>query len=107
MRTGAPGPGERLHLPGVGEACLAWANSSAVDGGDGWLAPAEAAILGRFRVSKRAADWRLGRWVAKEAVARALEGGALEPGTPWPADRSRIEILSGPGGGPRARRGSR
>jgi 4'-phosphopantetheinyl transferase len=74
-----------------------------MDEGDAWLTPAEAAILGRFRVSKRAADWRLGRWVAKEAVARALEGSARKPGTSGPPDRAHIEILSGPGGSPRAR----
>lgn len=94
MRTETPGAGERLQLPGVGEVRLAWAPSSAVDPGDAWLTPAEAAIVGRFRVSKRAADWRLGRWVAKEAVARALDGAVA------PHD---IEVLAGSGGGPRAR----
>ncbi|NJD20246.1 MAG: 4'-phosphopantetheinyl transferase superfamily protein [Gemmatimonadetes bacterium] len=93
-RPAGPGGHGRLRLPGAGEVCLAWASSSAVDEGDAWLTPAEVAILARFRVSKRAADWRLGRWVAKEAVARALEGAVA------PDD---IEILAGPGGGPRAR----
>ncbi len=110
MRVGDPGsdsaeaeaPGSqgepeipRLHLRGAGGVCLAWATSSSVEEGDAWLTPTEAAILARFRVSKRAADWRLGRWVAKEAVARAL--GA--PDLP----RAAVEVLAGPGGGPRAR----
>lgn len=83
-----------MNFPVVGEVSLAWALSSEVDEGDAWLTPAEAAILGRFRLSKRAGDWRLGRWVAKEAVVRAL-GSAVGP--------HDIEILAGPGGGPRAR----
>lgn len=85
----------RLTLPGGRDVSLARASSSSVDEGDAWLTPAEAAILDRFRVSKRAADWRLGRWVAKEAVARALGAAALP--------RNAVEILAGAGGGPRAR----
>jgi 4'-phosphopantetheinyl transferase len=91
--------------------CLAWAKASAVPEGDAWLTPGEAAILGRFRVSKRAGDWRLGRWVAKEAVARALGAGPdgaagrragrrNDRGAPVAQE---IEILAGSGGGPRAR----
>ncbi len=106
-----PGGLERLSLPGVGDVCLAWANASAVPDGDAWLTPAEAAILDRFRVTKRAADWRLGRWVAKGAVAEALEAGPHgatgqrggrgdDRGAPAP---SGIEILAGPGGAPRSR----
>ncbi|MHB1192694.1 MAG: 4'-phosphopantetheinyl transferase family protein [Longimicrobiales bacterium] len=100
----------RLNLPGAGEVCLAWATLASVPEDDAWLTPAERAILDRFRVTKRAADWRLGRWVAKKAVARALgadphgaagrRGGRGDEGVvPAP---SEIEILAGPGGGPRA-----
>jgi len=46
-------------------------------------------------VAKRRGDWRLGRWVAKKAVARAA-------GAPWLPDAS-IEILSTPGGRPASR----
>ncbi len=100
--------GSRLSLPGAGEVCLAWAALASVPGDDAWLTPAEAAILDRFRVTKRAADWRLGRWVVKEAVASALEvrasGAAGSEGEHRvrPAT-SEIEILARPGGGPRVR----
>lgn len=90
----------RLSLPGAGELCLAWATLASVPEEEAWLTPAEAAILDRFRVTKRAADWRLGRWVAKEAVVRALGADGERGGVPAP---SEIEILAGPGGGPRAR----
>ncbi|MDP2955021.1 MAG: 4'-phosphopantetheinyl transferase superfamily protein [Longimicrobiales bacterium] len=80
---------------GAGEVVLASATSPSVEEGYAWLAPAETAVLARFRLSKRASDWRLGRWVAKEAVARALG----VPDLPWDA----IEIMAGPGGGPRVR----
>ncbi|HSW30161.1 MAG TPA: 4'-phosphopantetheinyl transferase superfamily protein [Longimicrobiales bacterium] len=108
---GVPGGLERLSLPGAGDVCLAWASASALPEDDAWLTPAEATILDRFRVTKRAADWRLGRWVGKEAVARALRAGPDDAAgrrggrgdelvVPAP---SEIEILAGPGGGPRAR----
>jgi len=43
-----------------------------VPAGDAWLLPSELATLGALTRPKRRADWRLGRWVAKHAVARAL-----------------------------------
>lgn len=103
-----------LTLPGVGDVCLVSAPASSLPEDDGWLTAAEAAILGRFRFSKRASDWRLGRWVAKEAVGETLRAwsvgggeGSAEHGpghtperTPGPGE---IEILAGPGGCPRAR----
>lgn len=39
---------------------------------DEWLAPAEVTVLGALTVPKRCADWRLGRWVAKQAIAHRL-----------------------------------
>src|SRR5215475_860813 len=45
--------------------------------GNDWLSPGEAEVLGRLRFAKRRADWRLGRWTAKNAVARRL-GAELE-----------------------------
>ncbi len=39
---------------------------------DDWLSPAEVDRLSRFRISKRRADWLLGRWTAKHAVAACL-----------------------------------
>lgn len=40
--------------------------------GDEWLSASEQARLGRLHIPKRHADWRLGRWTAKSAVARYL-----------------------------------
>jgi 4'-phosphopantetheinyl transferase len=37
-----------------------------------WLGTAELARMNRFRIAKRRADWRLGRWTAKHAVAAYL-----------------------------------
>ncbi len=36
---------------------------------DGWLSEREREILSTLRIPKRRADWRLGRWAAKTAVA--------------------------------------
>ncbi len=70
---------------------------------DDWLAPSEVASLQAMRFAKRRADWRLGRWTAKCAVAvrlgrpltshnlRCIELRAAECGAPdvfldsWPA----------------------
>jgi len=82
---------ERLTLP-AGDIVLARATASSVPAEEGWLSAREAEVQARFRVCKRAADWRLGRWVAKEAVAHAL--GAPE------LPRAAAEILAGTGGSP-------
>ncbi len=37
-----------------------------------WLSPWETARADNFRIAKRRADWRLGRWTAKQAVAFCL-----------------------------------
>jgi 4'-phosphopantetheinyl transferase len=39
---------------------------------DDWLSPSEAVTLNGMRFAKRRADWRLGRWTAKRAVAQCL-----------------------------------
>lgn len=57
---------------------------------DGWLDDEERATLARLHVPKRRADWRLGRWTAKRALARF----AGDPG-PW-------GIRADPDGAPRA-----
>jgi 4'-phosphopantetheinyl transferase len=44
-----------------------------VPAGDGWLSPGEAQRLADLRFPKRRADWRLGRWTAKRAVAACLD----------------------------------
>ena len=40
---------------------------------DDWLSENEVARLNSLRVAKRRADWRLGRWTAKCAVAASLK----------------------------------
>jgi 4'-phosphopantetheinyl transferase len=46
---------------------------------DEWLAPAERARLAELRVPARRADWRLGRWTAKRAVAARLPPSGPPP----------------------------
>jgi 4'-phosphopantetheinyl transferase len=63
---------------------------------DNWLSAKDAACLGGFRFAKRRADWRLGRWTAKRALAIY-----------WnvPNDSktlSEIEIRPAPSGAPQA-----
>ncbi|MGD8321470.1 MAG: 4'-phosphopantetheinyl transferase superfamily protein [Gemmatimonadota bacterium] len=76
------------------EVALAWGRSTEVPDADGWLTPAERGVLEGLRLPKRARDWRLGRWVAKEAVRRCL--GA--PGLPG----ENVEILAAASGRPEA-----
>jgi 4'-phosphopantetheinyl transferase len=47
--------------------------------GNDWLSPWETMRLDRFRFPKRLADWRLGRWTAKQALAAALNLGWDDP----------------------------
>jgi len=61
---------------------------------DAWLAPAEAARLARWRYTKRRTEYRLRRWVGKQAVA-AVAG--LDPA---PDRLAAIEVLNRPGGAP-------
>jgi 4'-phosphopantetheinyl transferase len=62
---------------------------------DAWLAPAEAARLARYRYTKRRTEYRLRRWVGKQAVA-ALAG--FDAATP--ARLAAIEVLNRPTGAP-------
>ncbi len=73
---------------------LAWVRAAALPAGEGWLTPAEREVLGDLRVEKRRADWRLGRWAAKQAV-RGLLGRSLP----------HLEILAKEDGRPVARLG--
>ncbi len=83
------GRGRRPHPMDVAPA---WAPSSSVPEDDGWLSPAEREALAKLRFPKRVRDWRVGRWVAKRAVLRALGARTL------PLDD--VEILADPGGAP-------
>lgn len=63
---------------------------------DDWLCTAERALLGRFRSPKRRADWRLGRWTAKNAMAACLNL-SRDPQT-----LARVEIRAAESGAPQA-----
>jgi len=71
---------------------LTWATTGDVPAVQDWLTEKERGVYLALEVSRRAADWRLGRWVAKGAVAAALDRGPADPGA--------IEVLAGPGGAP-------
>lgn len=70
-----------------------WLTACAADVpvGDAWLSAAERRVLAELRVEKRRADWRLGRWAAKQAVAEVHHVGA-----------GRIEVLAAHDGAPEA-----
>jgi 4'-phosphopantetheinyl transferase len=74
---------------------LAWGSTSAVPHGTAWLTAAEREVLSLLRLPKRRRDWRLGRWLAKEAVLGVLADPSLRLG--------EVEILPTPGGAPVAR----
>ena len=63
---------------------------------DNWLSSAEQDRLAAMKIAKRYADWRLGRWTAKRAVAlflgRSLQGSSL----------AEIEVRPLPSGAPEA-----
>jgi len=84
-----------VTLVPLGAVCVEQADVSAVPDHDAWLTPAERLWLSERHVPKRRADWRLGRWVGKGAVACALDAPDLPP--------DQVEILPEPGGAPTAR----
>src|ERR1039457_4224710 len=59
-----------------------------------WLSASEAGRLDGMRFPKRHADWRLGRWTAKRALAAYLNLPSHPP------DFADIEIRSAPSGAP-------
>lgn len=48
------------------------ADAAALPDDDRWLSDGERAVLAGLAVSRRRADWRLGRWAAKRALAARL-----------------------------------
>jgi 4'-phosphopantetheinyl transferase len=70
-----------------------WLLQAAADvpAGDGWLTPEERTRLAGMRAPARRADWRLGRWTAKRAVAGRLAA------QPAPA---AVEVRSAADGAP-------
>ncbi len=77
---------------------LHWLEQSAADvtAGDDWLSSAERLRAGDFKIAKRRANWRLGRWTAKHAVAACLHL-SFEP-----ANLAAIEIRPDTSGAPDA-----
>jgi 4'-phosphopantetheinyl transferase len=67
------------------------AENTTVPDGDTWLAPSEAAFQQTLHIPHRRADWRLGRWTAKNALAAWL-AQPIAPG--------RIAIHPAPDGAP-------
>jgi 4'-phosphopantetheinyl transferase len=65
-----------------------------VPAADDWLSPGEKLRVDTMRFPKRRADWRLGRWTVKRAVAAYLKV-ACDPGM-----LARIEIRSALSGAP-------
>jgi 4'-phosphopantetheinyl transferase len=72
-----------------------------VPDGNEWLSPPEAARLRALRIPKRAADWRLGRWTAKRALAQRLSLGDAHQAL------ATIEIVAAASGAPVAFVGGR
>lgn len=76
-----------------------WMSGHAADvpEGDGWLTPAEREAQQRFVLTRRRADWRLGRWTAKTALAEWLTSGASDGSVAAGSactDPSRIGIVA-------------
>jgi 4'-phosphopantetheinyl transferase len=68
-----------------------------VPAGDGWLSRPELEVQAGLRFPKRRAEWRLGRWTAKRAIAEALGDDAPASG---------VEIRADPDGAPRTLAGN-
>ncbi len=66
--------------------------SSSLPEGDDWLHPDETKALAALKFAKRRSDWRLGRWVAKRALATVLD---VE-------DPRRIRVVAAEDGAPEA-----
>ncbi len=73
-----------------------WLQQSASDlpSDDAWLSAGERECLNDMHFPKRRADWRLGRWTAKRAIAAYLSGSS------GPHALSNIEIRPAPTGAP-------
>jgi 4'-phosphopantetheinyl transferase len=75
-----------------------WVEQSLADvpSDDAWLSPAEKRRCEGFHIPKRRADWRLGRWTAKRAVAAYLRV-PCQPGL-----LTRLEVRAAVSGAPEA-----
>jgi len=70
--------------------------------GSAWLSELERRREAGLRVPKRRADWRLGRFTAKSALARLLAGSAADARRP--EDLARVEVRPAASGVPEAYR---
>jgi 4'-phosphopantetheinyl transferase len=61
-----------------------------------WLCPSEISFLDSLRFAKRRADWRLGRWTAKRALAAYLSLPSSS------STLAKIEVRPAPSGAPEA-----
>jgi 4'-phosphopantetheinyl transferase len=66
-----------------------------VPSSNSWLSAAEQQRLDALRIPKRRADWRLGRWTAKQAVCLFLDISSREHGALAP-----LEVRAAPSGAP-------
>lgn len=64
--------------------------NSSLPAGDEWLGPEEKRALSRFTLPKRRAEWRLGRFTAKQALASSLGIDRFD----------RIELIAAADGAP-------
>lgn len=73
-----------------------WLEQSEADvpPGDDWLGAREMARLAKLRFPKRRADWRLGRWTVKLAIAHLLRLGSEC------ASLAKIQVEAAPSGAP-------
>jgi 4'-phosphopantetheinyl transferase len=76
--------------------CVYWLEQTEADVPDenDWLSKSELIFFNRLRFARRRADWRLGRWTAKQAVATCCN--LLSS----PQVLARIEIVPAPSGAP-------
>lgn len=91
-----PAPTADPPSPGSTRERLLWHSTGidAVPDDDAWLTPRERAWVERMRFEKRRSEFRLGRFNAKQALARHL---GLEPS---PTTLHRLEIDRAPDGAP-------
>lgn len=95
MRSWSP---RLAGLAGAPRIWLVLAGAEEVPSGDGWLGRREQEVLAGLRFAPRRADWRLGRWTAKQALSRWRDGGAGASLT----DSAALEILAAEDGSPGA-----
>lgn len=96
-----PGPiagwcGDYVSAERVNPMCVYWFEQAEADVPEEneWLSESELNFFNRLRFARRRADWRLGRWTAKQAVAALLNLASFPPAL------AKIEIVPAPSGAP-------